>query len=275
MRAGNEIHRAVRWSCLAIGVTGCIIFGSCVSSTLNTTRSSSITAGEAYGEITAIAQEISNSDEPTAHAELIEKSRTFIQAYPKYRQVDEIYYLLGNSLIHLERTQEAIEIFEEFISYYPTASYVGESLLTLGLAYDSIGEHEKAEPLYEKLVNQSKYRGERSSEIAQQLLEQDRASRTDELANLSRVNQRSTPNQFINKPASDFQVTDLKGEALALKDYQGQVVLLDFWATWCPPCIAEMPNVKKTYEKYKKQKFQIIGISLDRSKAPLKAYIER
>ena len=70
-------------------------------------------------------------------------------------------------------------------------------------------------------------------------------------------------------------MTDLKGEALSLKDLRGQVVLLDFWATWCGPCIAEMPTVKKTYAKYKDQKFQIIGISLDRSAEPLEAYIEK
>ena len=50
-------------------------------------------------------------------------------------------------------------------------------------------------------------------------------------------------------------------------------MLLDFWATWCPPCIAEIPNVKNTYAKYKDQKFEIIGISLDNSPAPLEEYI--
>ena len=59
------------------------------------------------------------------------------------------------------------------------------------------------------------------------------------------------PREWIGKQALDFQVTDLEGEALSLEKYRGQVVLLDFWATWCGPCIAEMPNVKKTYEKYK------------------------
>ena len=69
-------------------------------------------------------------------------------------------------------------------------------------------------------------------------------------------------------------MTDLKGKSLSLEKYRGQVVLLDFWATWCGPCITEMPKIKKTYEQYKDQQFQIIGISLDRSKEPLETYIE-
>ena len=52
-------------------------------------------------------------------------------------------------------------------------------------------------------------------------------------------------------------------------------MLLDFWATWCGPCLDEIPNVKRTYQKYKNQKFQIISISLDNERAALEAYIER
>lgn len=79
----------------------------------------------------------------------------------------------------------------------------------------------------------------------------------------------------IGKPAPDFQAVDLKGQELSLKKYRGQVVLLDFWATWCAPCRAEMPHLKKVYDKYKDQKFEIIGISLDRGQAVLDSYIEK
>jgi peroxiredoxin len=85
----------------------------------------------------------------------------------------------------------------------------------------------------------------------------------------------ANPSEWVGKPAPDFQVKNIKGEELSLKDFRGQVVFLDFWATWCGPCIAEMPNVKRTYEKYKDQKFQIVGISLDNSTAPLEAYIKK
>ena len=78
----------------------------------------------------------------------------------------------------------------------------------------------------------------------------------------------------IGKPAMDFQAMDLKGQQLSLKKYRGQVVLLDFWATWCVPCIAEMPHLKEIYDKYKDQQFEIIGISLDQTQVALDSYIE-
>ena len=79
----------------------------------------------------------------------------------------------------------------------------------------------------------------------------------------------------IGKPAMDFEVIDLKGQELSLKKYRGQVVLLDFWATWCFPCRAEMPHLKRVYDKYKDQKFEVIGISLDHGRAVLDSYIEK
>ena len=282
MLSRNETTEANRWYYLVIVLAGLVVFSSCVSSTpnttgstsiLNTTGSTSMTDNEAYAEIKAIAGTLKDSSDPAAYEMLIEKSVVFINAYPKYKRVDKVYYLLGDSLIRLNRVDEGIVVFEELIKYYPAADYVEQSLLALGLAYDKVGKHHKADQLYEKLVNHTKYRGGWSANTARQLLGQDWNARTGELADESGPSAYPRPIQFIDQPAFDFQVTDLSGEPLSLSQYRGQVVLLDFWATWCPPCIAEMPNVKKTYAKYKNHKFEIIGISLDRSIAPLEAYI--
>jgi peroxiredoxin len=62
----------------------------------------------------------------------------------------------------------------------------------------------------------------------------------------------------------DFDEKDVAGKPLSIANYKGKVVLLDFWATWCGPCVAELPNVLKTYEKHHAAGFEIIGISLDR-----------
>ena len=263
------------WSYLIIGLMGVVLISSCASPTLNATGSPPVTASHAYDEIKAIVEKLSDGGGPVDYEGLIEKSQVFIKAYPKYKQVDEVYYILGAILVQLQRAEEGIAVLEELIRDYPSARYVEQSLLTLGLAYDRISEHDKADAIYEKLTNHSKYQTGKYAATAQQLLEQDRNERKGELVSSSEASQSQSLNQFINKPAPDFQVTDLMGETLSLAQYRGQVVLLDFWATWCGPCIAEMPNVKRTYEKYKDQKFQIVGISLDNSTAPLEAYIEK
>ncbi len=72
-----------------------------------------------------------------------------------------------------------------------------------------------------------------------------------------------------------IKATDLSGKHISLAQYKGKVVLLDFWATWCPPCVAEMPNVIANYKKYHAQGFEIVGVSLDKNKGSLKSYIAR
>lgn len=60
---------------------------------------------------------------------------------------------------------------------------------------------------------------------------------------------------------------DLDGKAVSLDQYKGKVLLLDFWATWCGPCVAELPNVVSAYGKYHAKGFEIVGISLDQPNA--------
>ena len=63
--------------------------------------------------------------------------------------------------------------------------------------------------------------------------------------------------------APDFSLEDLSGNMVSLKQYRGHIVLMDFWATWCPPCRKSIPELISLQNKYRDQKLVILGISMD------------
>jgi peroxiredoxin len=75
-----------------------------------------------------------------------------------------------------------------------------------------------------------------------------------------------------NRQKADFTLTDLQGKSWHLADLRGKVVLVNFWATWCPPCRKEMPDLQALYDKFKDQGFVVLAIS-DEDAAKVKPFI--
>ena len=80
--------------------------------------------------------------------------------------------------------------------------------------------------------------------------------------------------QDRNREKANFTLTDLSGKNWTLKDLRGKVVLLNFWATWCPPCRKEMPDLEALYRRFEPQGLVILGVS-DEDTDKAKPFIEQ
>jgi peroxiredoxin len=83
----------------------------------------------------------------------------------------------------------------------------------------------------------------------------------------SLFNQSSGPGLKKGLPAPDFTLPGLDGKMVRLADYKGKVVLINIWATWCPPCVEEMPSMEKLYRELKGEGFEILAVSIDETGA--------
>src|SRR6185437_7713491 len=124
---------------------------------------------------------------------------------------------------------------------------------TLAESATSAGEVETAREVYATLLKKF---GADSPNLRQKV--------GDDLARLDRV----------GRPAPATDVKDIDGKAFRFEDLKGKYVLVDFWATWCAPCLAELPRVQAAHAKYRAKGFEIVSVSLDETKGPVVDFVK-
>lgn len=85
-----------------------------------------------------------------------------------------------------------------------------------------------------------------------------------------------TASAFVPKPAPTWNLKSLDGQDLRSADFAGKIQVINFWATWCPPCVAEIPGLIELQKRHEQDGLVVIGISLDQNGAEaVKAFVEK
>lgn len=195
-----------------------------------------------------------------------------------------------------EALEKSIEKLDQFARAYPGSKEAGDAVLQLAMIHAALGQFDKAVPRLEGYL-ETAAAGEEATGYAHFYLAEsyksvdrfDDAQKhyqifIDEYSDLSPRVTTMAKTAIQDIPAMKrlavgqepipFSVKDTAGKTLSLEKYDGKVVLLDFWASWCMPCRVEMPNVIRIYKKFNEKGFEIIGISLDSDKKAFESYVE-
>ncbi|WP_406701022.1 TlpA disulfide reductase family protein [Singulisphaera sp. Ch08] len=223
---------------------------------------------------------------------LLHDLKAYIDEHPKAEDVEQAYMLLFNKAIEHDWFAEHEAIATRYLTDQPDGPIQSLARIVGTMSRAQTGKYAEALGRYKELM-----RG-----LGKDDQEEFAANFTDTLANaataageysiarqvyetlLERYGESPTLRQKIradlnrldkvNKPAPDTSVKDIKGAPLRLADLKGRYVLVDFWATWCAPCIAELPNVQEAYAKYHDSGFEVVGVSLDETKTALLDFVK-
>ena len=216
----------------------------------------------------------------------------YVDAHPDAQDISEAYfYLFRQGLLHdMEvRTLPFAESYLKRDDQNQALSGLAQRVRCMAMAQQ--GDFEAAYVVFESLLAQarpqeaesmlgvgftlaSKARGAGKVGISRDIYERLSAAFPFN-QKISKMTQTGLlKHDLLGKPAPALDVPDMEGKQVDWQQYEGKVVLVDFWATWCGPCLEEMPNLKTLYKDLHDQGFEIIGINEDGDPEQVKEYLK-
>lgn len=195
----------------------------------------------------------------------LELTEKFFSIYPESKQLDEAWRHRIVCQLRLHKKRQANAEIKAFLKAFPKSKYAPEVLSLKVDQFEQEGKYMEALAELDKINHSALL--PRAYEAKAQLF-----SLMEDWEKAAEYRLRAAELMYGN-PAPDFTLKDINGETVSLKDFRGKVVLLDFWATTCGPCITEIPNLRTLYEEHHPD-LVLISISLDANDDPLVKFLE-
>jgi len=233
-----------------------------------TTLPAGANATEVYGNLTKEIEELSKQvvasntpeDQMRIYGQIQGKLEAFRAKYPTSPEANDAGFQLGALNFGMQKYDVSAKFLNEYLGKATAKDHeqAGFAHFYLAECYKAQGKYDLTEAEYKLIL--AKF-----SDVNQQLTQVTQGN-LDGLATEKKL--------AVGGEPVAFNVTSTDGKTLTPAAYKGKVLLIDFWATWCGPCVAEMPNVKDVYSKFHPQGFEIVGISLDQSRDRLDQYVK-
>jgi len=221
----------------------------------------------------------------------VDRLEEFLKAYPKSTHREEALYVRGLSLWMLKRYGHAAAAYRTLLDAFPEGKHTRLARIREAGALLFSDQPQPALDRLDELMadypdQPERYGRERAHALvllgrlkeARDFMDhaesQMLAAGKDRL--VPRMQMQFAPLRMVGRPLKAFQVARHKAPGqIDTAQLKGQVVLIDFWATWCRPCLAELPYLQDAHRKFAKQGFQIVSISLDDKQQSLDEFISR